>query len=846
MIHRSAVKKSLFASKSVRGFVAVLTGIVSTVALGGPSTRAWEGGNTAPLATLADATGLYEPEEITIHNDVMYVVNYRGRSVRAYPSNWTDLNTAPIKTLQGTATGLRWPTGIAFHNNEMYITDQGVGLSDPKVLVFAADWASGDTAPIRTLSGGATGLNRPSGIAIHDNAMYITNSDGNSVTVYSPTASGNTAPIRTLSGGATGLSKPSGIAIHDDGTGARMYITNEGDFDNYATNDSVTAYSPTASGNTAPVRTLSGFRSPRAIAFGKQNNCDFMFVAHAPPIARVDAYAANWASQVNVPTSSAKTLNANKSLLGFSNGIAVDASCQMYVTNGYWDTVTKYANNPWSNQVEQSPIRVLGQTRPDSVAVDASGRMYVLHGNSNTIKVYDSNWTSGNTTPIRTIFGPSTGLDLPTAIAVHNDVIYVVNTATYAVTVYDATKSGDAQPNKTLPLPQTATGIAFNRGEMFILGYKESLSGSVVNVYDADWTNWVTGNSNVNVRRSLNLSLPIWEQKGIAFDSNNQMYVLSSNNAGGVVDVYPANWMNPNTLPIKTLSGANNGLWTARGIAFDSKDQMYVTNNSNSSANGSVMVYAADWVGGSTAPIKTLIGTQLDNKTGIGEPYGIAFDSNDRMYVTNWTDFNVLPRSPHSVTMYGDRPSVAVPVWRATLDPNGGTCRDGSTDHTRTWTSVFVGFRYLPAATECTRPGHTFSGWARTSSPTTVANLPLLIDPSDGAKRYFTAENIDVVAVWTAQPKPPTPPQVFGVGDFFCTRCTAVWLLWPDAPDAPSDTTYTITADHSGDPIRFRFGTWNIAVFTGLTPGSTHTYSVTTTRVAETSSPANVTVVLRG
>ena len=839
MIHRWAVKKSLFASKSVRGFVAVLTGIVSTVTLGSLATRAWEGGNTAPLATLADATGLYEPEAITIHNDVMYVVNFRGRSVRAYPSNWTDLNTAPIKTLQGTATGLRWPTGIAFHNDEMYITDEGLGNSDPKVLVFTANWASGDTAPIRTLSGGATGLNRPSDIAFHDNEMYITNSDGNSVTVYSPTASGNTAPIRTFT---NGLSKPSGIAFHDDGTGTRMYITNEGPDDGFAANDTVTVYSPTASDNPAPVRTLSGFRSPRAIAFGKHNNCNFMFVAHAPPMSRVDAYAANWASQVTVPTSSAKTLNDNKSLLGWSNGIAVDASCQMYVTNGYWDTVTKYANNPWGNRVEQIPIRVLGQTRPDSVAVDASGRMYVLYGNSNTIKVYDSNWTSGNTTPIRTIFGPSTGLDLPTAIAVRNDVIYVVNTATYAVTVYDATKSGDAPPNKTLPLPQTATGIAFNDGEMFILGYKESLSGSVVNVYDADWTTWVAGNSNVNVRRSLNLSLPIWEQKGIAFDSNDRMYVLSSDHTRGVVDVYPANWTNPNILPIKTLSGANNGLRTARGIAFDSKDQMYVTNEA--SANGSVMVYAADWVGGNTAPIKTLVGTQLDNKTGLGEPYGIAFDSNDRMYVTNWIDFDVLPRPPHSVTMYGDRPSASAPSAVATpspiaitLDTSGGSCGAATS-------GTSIGYRYLPAATECTRPGYTFSGWARTSSPTVSLDLPLLVDPRDGVRRYFVASSLDLVAIWTAQPQPPTAPQVFGVGDFFCTRCTAVWLLWPDSPDVPSDATYTITADHLGDPIRFRFGTWNIAIFTGLSPRSIHTYDIRTTIDNTTSAPARVTVTL--
>jgi hypothetical protein len=271
---------------------------------------------------------------------------------------------------------------------------------------------------------------------------------------------------------------------------------------------------------------------------------------------------------------------------------------------------------------------------------------------------------------------------------------------------------------------------------------------------------------------------------------------------------------------------------------------MYVTNNSNSSANGSVMVYAADWVGGNTAPIKTLIGTQLDNKTGIGEPYGIAFDSNDRMYVTNWTDFNVLPRSPHSVTMYGDRPSVSpsaptpfTPVFTISIDHAGGSC--GGTN-----SGASIGYRYLPAATECTRPGYTFSGWARASSPTTPLELPLIIDPSDGVLRYFIAESADLVAIWTKQPEPPAAPQVFGTGKFFCTRCTATWLFWLDPPGTDATSTYTITADHAGNPIRFRFGPWNIAIFTGLTPRSTHTYGVSTTTSNTTSTSTNITITL--
>lgn len=44
------------------------------------------------------------------------------------------------------------------------------------------------------------------------NEMLVTNLTGNTVTIYSRTASGNTAPLRTLSGPSTGLSQPTGVA----------------------------------------------------------------------------------------------------------------------------------------------------------------------------------------------------------------------------------------------------------------------------------------------------------------------------------------------------------------------------------------------------------------------------------------------------------------------------------------------------------------------------------------------------------------------------------------------------------------------------------------------------------
>ena len=48
----------------------------------------------------------------------------------------------------------------------------------------------------------------------------------------------------------------------------------------------------------------------------------------------------------------------------------------------------------------------------------------------------------------------------------------------------------------------------------------------------------------------------------------------------------------------------------------------------------------AETIGGNTAPTKTLSG----NNTGLNDPFGVAFDSDNNMYIVN---------STNSVTVYG-------------------------------------------------------------------------------------------------------------------------------------------------------------------------------------------------
>ena len=53
--------------------------------------------------------------------------------------------------------------------------------------------------------------------------LYVSNTYGDSVTVYPISASGNTSPLRTIRGPKTKLRFPGGIAVDDSG---RIYVSN--------------------------------------------------------------------------------------------------------------------------------------------------------------------------------------------------------------------------------------------------------------------------------------------------------------------------------------------------------------------------------------------------------------------------------------------------------------------------------------------------------------------------------------------------------------------------------------------------------------------------------------------
>ena len=99
-------------------------------------------------------------------------------------------------------------------HNEIFVANSGAG----SILVFSRT-ASGDVAPIRTIAGPATGLNKPVGVYVDvkNDEVWATSPESHKATVYRRTANGNVQPLRTLRGApegtpAPGIGNPGGIA----------------------------------------------------------------------------------------------------------------------------------------------------------------------------------------------------------------------------------------------------------------------------------------------------------------------------------------------------------------------------------------------------------------------------------------------------------------------------------------------------------------------------------------------------------------------------------------------------------------------------------------------------------
>ena len=348
------------------------------------------------------------------------------------PSGTPSASASPSPTPTTRPSPTPSPSPSPSPAQEVYVTTLGTNCSNSILTVYPAN-PSGtlNETPLATiLASNTTGLCDPYGVAIdRSGKIYVANNGVNSLTVYAANPMGtlNQAPLATIAGQNTGLNIPTGIAVDASGN---IYVANPG---NAAGGGSVTVYAANPSGtlNEAPLATISGgstgVASPKGVAVAADGK---IYVANAffnPP--SVTVYAANPSGTVNgAPLA---TITGASTGLYFPNAIAFDASGNIYVANplggSFIGSITVYAANP-SGTLNEAPLATIvgastGLNVPTGIAVDASGKIYVTNsgnGSGTSITVYAAN-PSGtlNEAPIATITGNATGLIGPVGIAIH-------------------------------------------------------------------------------------------------------------------------------------------------------------------------------------------------------------------------------------------------------------------------------------------------------------------------------------------------------------------------------------------------------------------------------------------
>ncbi len=159
-----------------------------------------------PKRTIPDEGGLAIDS-----NNLLYVANSKTATIDIFPAGSSTMQAR----IGGSNTGLVAPGTVAVDAAlNVYVFDSTTAT----ISEFAAG-ATGNVAPIRTISGSNTGLSGGNGfsfgLAVSKTTgnLFVSNPGSNSILVFAATASGNVATIQTIAGSATKLSDPLGVAL---------------------------------------------------------------------------------------------------------------------------------------------------------------------------------------------------------------------------------------------------------------------------------------------------------------------------------------------------------------------------------------------------------------------------------------------------------------------------------------------------------------------------------------------------------------------------------------------------------------------------------------------------------
>jgi len=187
-----------------------------------------------------------------------------GKSIVEYAAGAMGAAT-PIRDISGTNTHVNL---VDVHDFDVASNGWIAAVQPTITTVCPAPWEldiysnmqTGNTPPARTITGSNTMLTQGWPALAPDGTVFVAMPVTNQILVFSPTATGNVAPERIIGGSGTGLNDPTDLTIAPNGDLAAL---NQVD----GVHGTITEYAPSASGNAAPINTITGIGSASSISF---------------------------------------------------------------------------------------------------------------------------------------------------------------------------------------------------------------------------------------------------------------------------------------------------------------------------------------------------------------------------------------------------------------------------------------------------------------------------------------------------------------------------------------------------------------------------------------------------
>lgn len=268
-----------------------------------------------------------------------------------------------------------------------------------------------DTAPTRTIDGASTKIDSPYGLSMNASGMLFSANSGDSatfkaITAYPKTAEGDVAPTRDITDSGASGNNPRGVDIANDQTIYAVY--NQGVVRQFAA-DANGASTPLREFST-PTGSVRGITVDAAgYVYVSGNNADKVWV-----------YAPGGSSPTRILNVTSPT------------GLRIDLDGKLLVSSNNELLRFEPAGSSDNSPVSKILIADSGNFGANGIDIDSAGRIYISGRLANQIAIYAPSAfadpsTTTVATPLATISGGNTQMQVPTGVVVDRSLIYVSN-----------------------------------------------------------------------------------------------------------------------------------------------------------------------------------------------------------------------------------------------------------------------------------------------------------------------------------------------------------------------------------------------------------------------------------